>query len=164
VVLYDFTPHTPSWRAQGKIYRCLLHIYPSFPSFPLSFCSFLSISFSTSIFLSLCLICIPSSFFFGTLLYFLFIFLSLSILLYPSLSNSLSISFLVFYLSNFILLSFCFNISPFLFLFFAVVLYTLFSFYLSLCIGFCLSLSLSFLLRHLVLRICKIKTWQELKS
>jgi len=49
-------------------------------------------------------------------------------------------------------------ISPlFFFLFFAVVLYTLFSFYLSPCIGFCLSLPLSFLLRHLVLRICKVK-------
>ena len=71
-------PHTPSWRAQGKICRYPLLIYPSsFLSISLSFCSFLSI------FLSFFLYNIYSFiiFSFATSLYFLFIFLSLSILM-----------------------------------------------------------------------------------
>jgi len=136
-----------------------------FPSISLSFCSFLSISFSTSIILSLCLIYIPSTFFFGTVRCFLSFLSSYLFLFFCTLPFlTLFPFFLVFYFSKFILLSFCFNISPFLVLILCCSALYAFLFYLSLCIGFCLSLPLSFLLRHLVLRICKVKTWQELKS
>ena len=152
--LYHLSSHTPSWCAQVS----------SFLSISLSFFTSLFISFSTSIFLPQCLIFINSFCFFATLLSFLFIFLPFFYFLSLSLSNSIFLFRFpcrIFLNSSF---SLCFNFFPFLvFLLCFNALFTFLLLFVS-CIGYCLSLSLSFLLQASGVTYLQSREPEELKS